>query len=327
MDSMIELMNQEAAATNITDGLASSLAMLALQGANMGEYFDKTSMTLEVVSAEISKLEKSITPLTIKQKELLKALHDWRNQLEVTKVTEGMSYQFSELNEMVKRLGDSIDTVDEKLKIYRAALSSLFSIDKSKFNTKNWEEWTSAVKDVSSFIDLLQGKKDIIDAFANTLGNAFADLSFAVGELAAGGKYAWMAFVDVIINTAQQIIAALLAAAAAALIAGKAITMPIGGLIAGAIAVGALMALWQGYKGKIQDTAKMAEGGVVPAGYPNDSYPARLTSGEMVIPPMKLPEFERAQAVDVTVKVEGVAKGQDLYYVVKEVERRYKNAH
>ena len=32
----------------------------------------------------------------------------------------------------------------------------------------------------------------------------------------------------------------------------------------------------------------MKEGGVVPAGYPNDTYPARLTSGETVIPPNKL---------------------------------------
>jgi hypothetical protein len=32
----------------------------------------------------------------------------------------------------------------------------------------------------------------------------------------------------------------------------------------------------------------MAEGGIVPGGYPNDTYPARLTSGEMVVPPGKL---------------------------------------
>ena len=28
-----------------------------------------------------------------------------------------------------------------------------------------------------------------------------------------------------------------------------------------------------------------AEGGIVPAGFPNDTYPALLTSGESVIPP------------------------------------------
>lgn len=37
--------------------------------------------------------------------------------------------------------------------------------------------------------------------------------------------------------------------------------------------------------------APMAEGGVVPPGYPNDTYFARLTSGETVVPPGKLPDL------------------------------------
>ena len=40
----------------------------------------------------------------------------------------------------------------------------------------------------------------------------------------------------------------------------------------------------------------MAQGGIVPSGYPNDSYPARLTSGEMVIPPSRLPDFQNIQS-------------------------------
>jgi hypothetical protein len=70
----------------------------------------------------------------------------------------------------------------------------------------------------------------------------------------------------------------------------------------------------------------MANGGIVPAGYPNDSYPAMLTSGEMVVPPHKLPEFER-NAVEVHVTVEGKTKGKDIYYIMKEMERVYKNAY
>jgi hypothetical protein len=64
----------------------------------------------------------------------------------------------------------------------------------------------------------------------------------------------------------------------------------------------------------------------VPQGYQNDSYPAMLTSGEAVIPPGKLPNFEK-QTVNVNVVVEGVVKGQDIHYIVKEVERKYKNAY
>jgi hypothetical protein len=72
--------------------------------------------------------------------------------------------------------------------------------------------------------------------------------------------------------------------------------------------------------------SKMARGGIVPAGYPNDSYPAMLSSGEVVVPPHKLPEFER-QAMDVNVTVDGVVRGSDIHYIVREVERRYKNTY
>jgi len=65
---------------------------------------------------------------------------------------------------------------------------------------------------------------------------------------------------------------------------------------------------------------KMAAGGVVPPGYPNDSYPAMLTSGETVIPPKKLPKFEDRD-VRVHVLMEGRVKGRDLYYIMKEEER------
>ena len=73
------------------------------------------------------------------------------------------------------------------------------------------------------------------------------------------------------------------------------------------------------------DLPGMRMGGTVPPGYWNDSYPAMLTSGEMVVPPNKLPEFENRE-MEVKVVVEGVTRGSDLYYVMKEVSRRYKNS-
>lgn len=70
---------------------------------------------------------------------------------------------------------------------------------------------------------------------------------------------------------------------------------------------------------------KMSYGGIVPSGYQNDSYPAMLSSGEVIIPPKRLPEFER-DTMDVNVVIEGVVRGKDIYYVTKEVERKYKNS-
>jgi TP901 family phage tail tape measure protein len=56
------------------------------------------------------------------------------------------------------------------------------------------------------------------------------------------------------------------------------------GLILGAAAGAATYALFNSI------IPKFAEGGQVPGGYPNDTYPALLTSGETVIPPHKLSE-------------------------------------
>lgn len=43
---------------------------------------------------------------------------------------------------------------------------------------------------------------------------------------------------------------------------------------------------------------QLAEGGIVPSGYPNDSYPALLTSGETVVPAKKLPDFQGKNNLD-----------------------------
>ena len=53
----------------------------------------------------------------------------------------------------------------------------------------------------------------------------------------------------------------------------------------------------------------MADGGVIPSGYPNDSYPAMLSSGETVTPPGKL----KSQSVNVQVSVDDIIlEGENL---------------
>jgi hypothetical protein len=48
----------------------------------------------------------------------------------------------------------------------------------------------------------------------------------------------------------------------------------------------------------IASVPKMAEGGIIPGGYPGDTYPALLTSGEMVVPPGKLDNIPRGVGSD-----------------------------
>ena len=68
---------------------------------------------------------------------------------------------------------------------------------------------------------------------------------------------------------------------------------------------------------------------MVPGGYPNDTYPAFLSSGETVIPPDKLGSGVLGGAnVRVRIDVSDIkVKGSDIYISLKETERLYKSSY
>jgi len=84
-----------------------------------------------------------------------------------------------------------------------------------------------------------------------------------------------------------------------------------------AIAAGiALVAAGTAFKGM---AARMAEGGIVPKGFPNDTYPALLTSGEMVVPkPHALPSMGGAVEVFGEFRV----RGSDLVTAISNTNNR-----
>jgi hypothetical protein len=63
----------------------------------------------------------------------------------------------------------------------------------------------------------------------------------------------------------------------------------------------------------------MASGGIVPEGFPGDTYPARLTSGEMVIPPHKLESVMGGRQIIV---LDTRIDGNDIWLVQKKVESK-----
>ena len=69
------------------------------------------------------------------------------------------------------------------------------------------------------------------------------------------------------------------------------------GLIAAVGAVSGIIALFTSGSKKGNNVAKMSRGGIIPAGFPNDTYPAFLESGEIVLPkPKRLPSIFESQA-------------------------------
>lgn len=113
------------------------------------------------------------------------------------------------------------------------------------------------------------------------IGGALAGVAGELGAVMAGAEADFKSLAQSALNSMSQIINGLLAKAIAGMIAGEA-TKGLAGLATAAVGIGAIKALWG------RNVPKMQHGGVVPPGYPNDTYPALLTSGETVTPPGKL---------------------------------------
>jgi TP901 family phage tail tape measure protein len=69
----------------------------------------------------------------------------------------------------------------------------------------------------------------------------------------------------------------------------------------------------------------LAEGGVIPGGYPNDTYPAMLSSGELVVPPGKLENIaSKANNTNALGDVKFRIEGYDLIGVIQKQTRKNK---
>lgn len=78
------------------------------------------------------------------------------------------------------------------------------------------------------------------------------------------------------------------------------------------------------FGGMLMGGAKMASGGVVPSGFPNDSFPALLSSGETVVPKRfsESPIARGGRASNQRIIVEGRISGSDLELVLARRQRR-----
>jgi len=120
--------------------------------------------------------------------------------------------------------------------------------------------------------ELVVLKLEAVKSAVSTIQNVFTNMFMTVGE-------GWKAMGDVIINSLKRIAAEI---AAKAVLFGLLDIISGGGsgvvsTVAGGLIKGGFFKFLLGGVG-------MAQGGTVPPGFPNDSYPAALTSGERVLP-------------------------------------------
>ena len=190
-------------------------------------------------------------------------------------------------------VGPSIERNKQKLAEYFASL-----IEKSK---KTKEE-------------MLQDAIETFDQIKQVMGNVSdyyraqkeAELAKAEEVAQAQGKSEeWLAKKKEKINKEHARKEKRLAVAMAIINVAQGVTKAIaqGGIMG--VIMGALVAAAGAYQIATIKSQPMAKGGVVPGGFPNDTYPAALTSGETVIPPGKLPDMAGGNNGQLTTRISG----------------------
>lgn len=145
----------------------------------------------------------------------------------------------------------------------------------------------------------------------DTMSNAFYQaLDSGEDFLKTLGKM----LIDVVKKLAAAAASAIALSLAMSLITGGASNA---GLLFGMKGVGGLGDLFSGLFGKMSGIPGMASGGIVPAGFPNDTYPAFLSSGETVIPsPQPLAYGNQPAVVG-----KSVVSGKDLLIVFDRAQK------
>jgi len=145
------------------------------------------------------------------------------------------------------------------------------------------------------------------------MGNAFQGMQNSISDALKNSKNIlqgfWTFFKDFIKGLIIKLVAA--ATAAAALFA---LLQAIPGMSVGSLSVASSFKEVFSSVSNIGGGVGLANGGVIPSGYPNDTYPAMLTSGETVTPPGKLPTMGSGGGGE---ELRARVSGQDLEFVLQ----------
>ena len=275
---------------------------------------------LKLIISELNKFNNTITE-TSQRVGIITALNDELKRLrdERAAATTGRDIAFlnDQIAETEERLGRLQKLSGEWFRV--AEMGPLPTMDSKPAPMKievDAEDAKMQLRDTSNHVIALGEQFEMLSHEAmiaiDMLTNSFFDLGGAIADAFAGIEGGFHNMINSMLAGLRQIIHGLLAKAIAGAIAGEA-QKGLAGLITGAIAVGGIMSLWN------SKVPKFAAGGIVPPGYPGDTYPALLTSGEKVIPPHKLDSV--GGGIDsITVYVKGKLQGQELLLLTERAQ-------
>ena len=242
-------------------------------------------------------------------------------------IMEKLNKQLRTNEERNKNLGNLYNKRKQDLQAYKQAFNELTAIeDPTAKQRASIEKTARAIKALTKDVKKeIFTWEDVMNAASRRIGHAVSKMAAQFGEAMVKEQNAAQMMVSIVLQTTQQFIAAMLAKAAAALVANETVQRGLFGLLfAATVGISMLNAAWQKNVSSQMDQAQgMAGGGTVPSGYPNDSYPAMLTSGEKVLPPEELDNGKLGDKLDIT--IHGEASGEDLKFVIDEYERKKSN--
>ena len=316
------------------------LATTDIYANNLGKSFDKTAAQIEFTIEYIKKLKEQMKNLAPGETSVegMGSLVNWESFLEtlnIKKASEEFQYELDDIQTKANLLGGIADTNGLKISMFTKYLRGLSNVDIGKIiesgDIESLKKWIEGIRVGTEELKKMEAAREVANLIQNSFTSLFTTIGEGLGKVFAGEEDAmsnlFKGILSVMFDFAKQFGEIMIGLGMARIALDAIGWTGVGAVVAGMTLV-ALASAAQSLLDKGPDLEKvpgMAMGGIVPAGYPRDTYPALLSSGEMVVPPHKLPEFENRE-MEVKVVVEGVTKGSDLYYVMKEVSRRYKNS-
>lgn len=280
--------SHEAAAAflNIQDALTKRLDENTLAQSRMKGAIDLTSDSIQSYKDAILEIALIQEPLTEMQQEQLDALITKYKELQME--TFNWTVLLNQVGSVFTTLGDIIGgTFGEALSDVAKYIRFLTQI-------------IGVIQTIGSIFNLLSAATK-----ANAVATVAANTAMGASNVALSATNASTAISGAVSSGASMPFPYNLAAMATG----------VGGVMAGLGTIPAAMAL--------TSVAMLADGGIIPAGHPNDSFPAMLSSNEAVIPLNKYPDLMRGSG---NMEAEVVLKGEDFYVMLREVERKRNNS-
>ncbi len=135
----------------------------------------------------------------------------------------------------------------------------------------------------------------------------FVSIAEEIASLATSGALSFKNFADAAVKSIGEIVRALVQQAVAGIIASNAQFAAFLGPAAGFVAAAAGKTAAGLFTSLLKNIPGLAQGGIIPPGFPNDTFPAMLSSGEAVIPLDRINDMISGGGGSSTIR------GEDIY--------------